>query len=246
MNELAVREAELTPAQQTLSMIANAAADPACDVEKMRALITMQNDLVAMQAKSDFGRAMVAAQNEMRPVLKNCKGNKGVAYANLEAIDRAIKPIYLSHGFVITFHIPEISGEGSNEKLKIEATLYHKGGHSEKYSMFLGNDAKGAKGGDNKTEVQGAGSSFSYAKRYLTCGIFNVSLSNEDNDGAGLHKGITLEQERTINDLLSILGISQTDDTFLAWAGADAIQHIHPGKYQQVVDGLKKRIEKAK
>jgi hypothetical protein len=240
-SELQTRELT-TPAQSAMSIIAQASADPNCDVGKMQALIAMQKDLIAIQARSEYNAAMVACQSAMGPVVRNCLNREtNQKFVNLEAIDFAIKPLYQRYGFGITVHNPAII----DGNMVVTASVLHKGGHVEEYSVQFANDSKGPKGGAVKTEIQGAVSTISYATRVLKCKIFDITIVGADKDGQ-TRKGITLEQERTIIDLLNELGMSQTDDNFLAWAGADSITHIHPGKFQQLVAGLKKRIEDAK
>jgi hypothetical protein len=41
----------------------------------------------------------------------------------------------------------------------------------------------GPKGNQNKTATHGFGSTMSYGRRYLICLIFNITLTNEDQDG---------------------------------------------------------------
>ena len=44
-------------------------------------------------------------------------------------------------------------------------------------------DGVGLKGNPNKTAVQASGSTISYGRRYLKLMVFDVVLTNEDNDG---------------------------------------------------------------
>ena len=182
---------ELSPAQQTLSIIANAAADPACDVGKMQALIDMQRGLVADEAKRQVNLAMVACQADMQPVVKNCLNREtNQKFANLEAVDAAIKPIYQRYGFGVTVHNPQIV----DGQLVVCATVIHKAGHSEPYSVIFANDSKGPKGGAVKTEIQGAVSTISYATRVLKCKIFDITITGSDQDGQRSAAHITEEQ----------------------------------------------------
>lgn len=63
--------------------------------------------------------------------------------------------------------------------------MHHVGGHCKRYEGDFPLYKAGAKGNDNKTAIQATGSTFSYARRYLTYLIFNLTVADEDTDGNG-------------------------------------------------------------
>ena len=182
-----------------MDIISQAAKDPSCDVGKMKELIAMKKDVIAFGARQAYNQAMIACQAEMGPVVKNCKnGENGSKYANLEAVDLAIKPIYQKHGFAISVHNPDVI----DGQLVVSAEVLHKGGHAEKYSVQFANDSKGPKGGPVKTEIQGSVSTISYATRVLKCKIFDITIVNSDNDGVRPAQLITEEEEFGLRNLI--------------------------------------------
>lgn len=74
----------------------------------------------------------------------------------------------------------------------------HEAGHTKRYYVDLPIDSTGIKGSVNKTGVHANGSTYSYARRYLTMMIFNVVLTNEDNgrNGGG-------EQPQSLGELMN-------------------------------------------
>lgn len=193
--ELAMRgqglEMERGTGQSVMEIIARASADPTCDVGKMKALIDMQKDLMAFEAKAKYNQAMIACQHEMQPVVKNCTNPETHSkFANLEAVDLAIKPIYQKHGFAVSVHNPQII----DGLLVVSALVLHTGGHSETYSVQFANDMKGPKGGAQKTEIQGAVSTISYGTRVLKCKIFDITIVGSDRDGSKPTQYITQDQ----------------------------------------------------
>lgn len=167
-------------ADSLLNFVASAMADPNTNVEKLEALLRIQREIVADDARLQFSRAMSLAQGEMQAVLRDAKNDQtNSKYARLETIDAAIRPVYVRHGFCLEFNSESI--EGPNERIVCEVS--HSAGHAKKFQLEAAPDTAGPQGKLNKTPLHGLGSTVSYLRRYLTCMVFNVVLANEDNDG---------------------------------------------------------------
>ena len=172
-----------TPAPESaashfLSIIDRASKDPRTNIEKLRALLDMQKEMIAEERRVAFSLAMMEAQAEMEPIVKSDKGERK-NYAKLERIDAGIRPIYTRHGFSLTFN----SKKSDDKTIYVSCKCFHKSGHTEFYELEGGIDNVGPKGEKNKTDIQGLGSSVSYLRRFLTMMIFNVVVVDEDNDG---------------------------------------------------------------
>jgi hypothetical protein len=83
--------------------------------------------------------------------------------------------------------------------------VLHSEGHRERKSLTGSLDTVGPNGSRNKTDIQGLGSSTSYLRRYLTCMIFNVTISNEDRDGNATAKTISGHQYAEIVEKLALV-----------------------------------------
>ena len=176
---LPVPASEPVLADSLLNFVARAMADPAIDAGKLEMLLRMQREIVADDARLQFNRAMSAAQGEMVAVVRDATNDQTKSrYARLETIDAAIRPIYVRHGFCLTFN-----SEQAGTDVRIVCKVAHVAGHTERYQLDAAADVAGPQGKANKTPLHGLGSTVSYLRRYLTCMIFNVVLSNEDTDG---------------------------------------------------------------
>ena len=231
---------ELAPAPAAppslLTTIADLARDPACDVEKLRALIGMQRDVMAEQARIAFDAAMADAQAEMVPVLRSAtNAHTKSRYARLEDIDNAIRPIITQHGFSLTFDNPDQSADG----IVITCAVAHRDGHVKNYKLAGARDDKGAQGNANKTPIQAIGSTISYLRRYLTCMIFNVSLTNDDNDGNEVAP-ISAKQARDLDDLLLKSGADR--EKFLAYLRVSDIADLSSRDYPRARAALEQKL----
>jgi hypothetical protein len=184
MNQIApvTVEAAAEPAvsDSLLNFVARAMTNPKINADKLEALLRMQRQIVADDAKLRFNRAMSAAQAEMTPVVRDARNSQtNSRYASLDAIDAAIRPIYTRHGFCLSFNSEPIEHAG----IRIVCEVSHEAGHSRTYQLESALDTIGPLGKANKTPLHGLGSAVSYLRRYLTGMIFHVVLTNEDTDG---------------------------------------------------------------
>lgn len=166
-----------------MSAVARAAADPSVDVEKMERLFAMHERMTARQAEQDYAAAMKAAQAAMPSIFRG-KENKQTKswYADLEAITKAIVPVYTAQGFSLSFGQADCPIDNA---IRVTCEVSHSGGHSKSFWYDNPIDDAGIAGAKNKTQTHGRASATSYARRYLTIMIFNLTLSGEDDDGNG-------------------------------------------------------------
>ena len=231
-NELA--HAAVAP-PSLLTTIADLARDPACDVEKLRALIAMQREVMAEQARIAFDAAMADAQAEMVPVLRSAtNAHTKSRYARLEDIDNAIRPLITRHGFSLTFDNPDQTVDGS----VVTCAVAHRDGHVRSYKIAGARDDKGAQGNANKTPIQAIGSTISYLRRYLTCMIFNVALTNDDTDGNEISP-ITARQARDLEVLLTETGADRAK--FLAFLRVDDLADLSSRDYPKARAALEQK-----
>lgn len=187
-----------------MSAIIRAASDPTTDVTKLERMMAMYKDLEARKAETAFNLAMSEAQTAMRPVVAD-KANSQTSskYASYGALDKAVRPIYTSHGFSLSFD----NGDGAPpDHVRVLCYVAHRDGHSRTYKTDMPADGKGAKGGDVMTKTHAAGSAMTYGQRYLLKMIFNIAVGDpwDDDDGnaAGDKDGtITAEQVAELQDL---------------------------------------------
>ena len=161
-----------------LSIIERAARDPNVDIDKMERLIAMQERIQSRQAQVDFDNAMSEAQAEMQPVRANANNPQTRSkYASYGALDEAIRPVYSSYGFSLSFNTSEA---GRTDDLRVLCRVAHRNGHREEYRMDVPADGKGIKGNEAMTRTHAAGSAATYGKRYLLGLIFNIAVVKDD------------------------------------------------------------------
>ncbi len=200
--------AKVEPATSLLNFIAQAVERPEIDADKLGKLLDMQRQIVADDAKAQFNRDFIAMQAELPRIKKNgvieyprdkTKPDgpkyKVSSYAKWEDLDRAVRPIYLRHGFSLSFTTTR-----TPEALTVIAVLRHRAGHStETPGPPLPCDASGG-----KNNIQGWGSAQSYGKRYAATAALNIITEGEDNDGAGV---VSTEQAAELDTMMRELGV---------------------------------------
>jgi len=164
-------------------------------------LMAFQTQEKALQAEERFNEAMAAAQSEIEPVARTAENSQTKSwYAKLEAVDAAIRPIYLRHGFNVAYNtVPPLTP--GNIRVECEVSL---GRHSKKYWREAPADTLGPKGTAVKTVLHGGGSTETFLKRYAVTGAFNVVFKTlVDDDGVrGGQTFIEFDQIQQLRDLI--------------------------------------------
>lgn len=168
---------------RTLAMIERLAANPDFDVEKLKALLDMQERVLDRNAKAEFFAELAVMQPDL-PVVgrhgtisvpaKDGKTGHDTPYARWEDVNAAIGPILGAHGFALSFR----TATSADGRIEITGILSHRGGHQEQTSLTLMHDSTGS-----KNAVQAIGSSVSYGKRYTAGALLNLTSRGEDDDG---------------------------------------------------------------
>jgi hypothetical protein len=224
------------PAVSLLDVISRAAGDPNVDAEKMEKLWHLHERISARQAEIAFNTAMNACQAEIPAVFRNkINEEKSSRYADLEQLDKVSRPIYTKHGFALSFGTADCPLPGHARQTCL---VSHIGGYSRLYQADIPLDLTGPKGNPNKTGVQGFGSSMSYGQRYLTKLIFNIALTNEDNDGEGGGDNDTINEEQIANIKALLTELGKDEKKFLKWAKVDSLDQIVVGAYSETIKTL--------
>jgi hypothetical protein len=230
-----------------LTMIERAARDPSVDIDKMERLFAMRERMQARDAESAFNAAMAAAQAELKPVAKNAYNEQTRSkYATLDKIASAIDPIIHKHGFGCSY------GEFQSAKENYHGTICyvtHAAGHSKEFRFEIPIDAAGMKGNVNKTPTHAYGSTTSYGCRYAKLCVFDVSTTNEDDDGnaAGgngrVTERITEEQVTALNTLLQKTDAPAANvQIIFEHFKIDNLSELTPDQYRKTVAQLNKKL----
>jgi hypothetical protein len=121
--------------------------------------------------------SMMKIQKELKTIRKNKSGYSG-RYADIENVWESIREIINNNNFVV-FH----SSCFDNGRFGVLTTALHSSGHLKtSFIPFIEWDVRST---DKKTEFRDAqdqGKELTYYKRYNLALIFNLVISDEDND----------------------------------------------------------------
>lgn len=176
-----------------MQVIAEAAADPRCDVAKMQSLLDMQRQIEDRDAEKAFTRAFIELQADLPAIKqdgkievrkKDARGERtgevqqATPYATFNSIMKSVGPLLVKHGFTLSFSTQPNEAAG---RLLVTGLLAHAAGATRSTTFPLPIEDSGS-----KNNVQGWGSSLSYGKRYCTISLLNiVSEAKEDRDTDG-------------------------------------------------------------
>ncbi len=199
-----------TPQEQTtglLAMIERVAMNPQADIEKMKALMVMRNEVVADERRQAFAKDFVDMKPHLPAVIRTKRNEQTKSnYAPLEEVNQTVDPILEKYGFATATKITS----QTPDSVTVEAELWHKGGHVEKTSITMPLDNKGSQGTVNKTLPHATRSSVTYARNTAICALLNISTENEDNDGNNVIENLaTAPQQKAIKELFDKLTPAQ-------------------------------------
>lgn len=212
-----VQAAPAMDPMQIWNSIAEMATNPDVDATKIGALLDYQERIMDRAAREAFTLAKNTAMANMPKINKDSRiehnGKLIGKYKKYEDLRRAIDPVLTPLGLRITHET------GFSEHMKmptVTAVLsFVKGGMAwteRGGEMVIPFDATGAKSG-----AQGAGSSLTYGQRYTTCAMLGIVIDNEDDDGRGGQKQITMgvDEQKLWDDGMS--HAARGTEAYAAW-----------------------------
>lgn len=254
---------ETLPAVQSetaaiLSMIERLARDPSVDIGRVERMMALHRETKLEKAREDYNIAMAAVQAELPQIKRDAKNDHTRSqYARLETIAAAVDPIITKHGLSLSYGTEDSPLQGH---YRVVCTVA-RGAHERQFHLDTPADGVGSGGKANKTAVQAMGSALSYARRYLKLMIFDIALTNEDNDGNRMEDDrpqrreperapdrqpepvkhgrpvITQAQADDLRDLLREKRAPERD--FLAWLKLPRIDDIPADIYAECVEAVR-------
>lgn len=224
-----------------LQVIERAARDTNVDIDKMERLMQMHERILEKQAEAAFNDAMNAAQAEIGRIGTDAENRQTRSwYATYAKMDSVVRPIYTKHGFSLSYD------EADSPKPEHVRVLCYvaRGGYKRTYHTDMPADGKGAKGGDVMTKTHAAGSAKQYGMRYLLKGIFNIAISDEDDDGNGASGDVITEQQAA--DLQALAEeVKANKGAFMSYFGIQRLAEMPVSKYQEAVTMLQRKRKQA-
>lgn len=215
-----------------LSIIEKVALDPNVNTEKMQQMINMQMQIFDKNAQIEFNKDMVKCQSKMPKVVRNKKNPQTrSAYASLDNVLEVVKPVYTKHGFSLSFGNKKADKE---DHVCVTCEIMHKSGYTKYHEVEWPIDNKGIAGKVNKTGIHGIASTNSYAQRYLTTMIFNIAITDFDNDGNGGGEP-TLTNEQCCDLKAIMIEVGADEGKFCKFMNVSKISEILNINYSRAI-----------
>ena len=218
-----------------MEMIAAIARDPSIPVDRIAALIGLQERMEAREAEKQFNADFAAAMLEMPRVAKRGAkkmGDKGtIMYATYDDVDATVRPIESKHGFARSF-----ATRRDDKGVMMTLRLTHRAGHSITSERPCRPDP-----GPGRNEIQAEGSGESYSRRYLTLAVWNIVTVGADDD-ADSADPITDEQAMSLHEMLDYLAMEPSRlAKFWAFVGGDLhkVEAIQRKDFDRVAGALR-------
>lgn len=140
------------------------------------------NELYRMQ-KDAWHDAMRACQSDMAPISKDATNPQTRSkYVSLPSLDAALRPIYIKHGFDVTFSTDVSLGPDTSRRVVMD--IAHEAGYSRRFCVDMPVCTTGIKGTQMMTLTHAAASALTYGRRYLLCLGFNIATEDDDGNAA--------------------------------------------------------------
>jgi len=235
-----------------LAVISQAVMDPRCDVEKMKALLDMQERIEERDSKKAFTVAFNALQAELPIINRDGKidhsadGTSGTTksgrkalqtkYATYPNLNRVVGPLLKRHGFTFSSAMePEPSGA-----MVVTSTLEHVDGFSRTTHFRVTADATGG-----KNNQQGWGSSQQYGMRYNMIALLNIvteAKEDADNDGFAQDAPITAAQ---LKELIKLADDADADKAkFCILLNVESMADIPQSRFAEAKQQLQRKLKK--
>lgn len=225
-------------------LIERAAFDPDFKVEKLQALLDMRDTEVMRESERRFNAALVAAQAEMEPIRNDANNPQTRSnYSTLANVIRAVAPIYTRHGLAPSFGTEPLDGE----KIRVYGILSHRDGGARRYSIDMPTETKGIRGSDMMTKTHAVMSAFTYGKRNLLMGMFNLSTEDDDGNAASRRQPYRASAQPDVSTARSM-------DELIDVRTGEVVEHIDPfaiemnegSSWGQFIEPMQKYLNQSK
>jgi hypothetical protein len=228
------------PSDPILVMIANAARDPAVDIEKFERLMSLRERVSLADARRSFYAALAKAKGEFGPILKtrvvdyehkSGDGRTNYKYEELADVGAVVDPVLSKHGLSYRH---KSSQEGP--KIKVTCILSHEDGYSEENSLEGVEDKSG-----QKNPNQAIASTVTYLQRYTLKEALGIGAGRDD-DGAGGEPVDPIIELDDIAYVEQLIRDTQSDlAKFLETIEAPSIAEMRVSQYKRAIGLLNRK-----
>ena len=243
-HSIAVREATAieTYSDDAFNKVIEAVTRGDMPVETVERLVALAERMQDNRRKQAFTEAMARLQAKVPQITKEgrivVKGSERSRYARLEDIHTVMQPLLAEEGFSIAVDEDSRTDATATFTMKVS----HREGHAEIKRLTVPHD-KAAVGqyGPIRSAIQDAGSTASYARRYLYKMHFNLVENDEDRDGMSLDM-LTPDQAKDLELLAD--EVKADKKRFLEYMSADSFEHILLRDLRKAVTALEAKRKK--
>ena len=225
-------------------MIANAARDPAVDIEQFERLMALRERAGQADARRSFYAALAKAKGEFGPILKTRQvdyphkdggGRTNYKYEELADVGAVVDPILSKHGLGYRHKSTQ---EGP--KIKVTCILSHEDGYSEENSLEGVEDKSGM-----KNPNQAIASTVTYLQRYTLKEALGIGAGRDDDAAGGAPEDPAIEAD-DVAYVEQLIRDTETDlAKFLEFVRAPSIAEMRMSQFKIGVAGLNDKKRKA-
>ena len=220
-----------------MQLVRDLATDPTADPEKFKALLEVQKDWEANEARKAFAAAITGFQSECPIIEPLDRGGKGV-YAKLDRIHRETRTLRTKYKLAVMWAKSVLSEDQT--MCHLEGMLTHGDGHSitVAYDIPIPDAITSSSGKSVMNAAQRMGSATTYARRYGECAVLGiVTGKDDDGEGAAADKTISADQAKII--FLALKDCPPgTDFKALEFAGVNTVPEIPSAKFPAIIKKL--------
>lgn len=222
-----------------LQIIADAAANPSINADKMSALLTLQERIMEHEKSAALNAALALLTPKLTRLKKSKAGAKtrdGAVkyfYTPREDIDSMLRPLLRDCGLSLSFTARDIGGKAWFVATVTEIT---KGGFKEAMMPYAPDSSN-----SQLNEPQKVSSGLSYAERHAIAMLFNLVTEGAD-DNAESTSTIDREQVQQLRILIDKSGANEVK--FLAYMNVDALEEIQSNQFAKAVIQLTEKINR--
>ena len=239
-----VAPAGAQPSDPILLMIANAARDPAVDIEKFERLMSLRERASLADARRAFYAALARAKGEFGPILKTRQvdyphkdggGRTSYRYEELADVGAVVDPVLSKHGLSYRHKSTQEGG-----KIRVTCILSHEDGYSEENSLEGAEDKSGM-----KNPNQAIASTVTYLQRYTLKEALGIGAGRDDDDAGGAPEDPVIEPDDVVYIETLIRDTESNLAIFLETIGAPSIAEMRMSQFKRATALLNEKKRRA-
>lgn len=214
------------------SQMIELAVSKGADLEKLSALLTLQERWEANEAKKAYNVAMSDFKANPPEINKDRKVSFGTTtynHASLYNVTEKINSALSTHGLSASWTTKQ------NGSIIVTCKITHVKGHSEETTLSAPADASGS-----KNAIQAIGSTITYLERYTLLALTGLATFDQDNDAQGAVEHIDDKQLSQVLDFVDSKNVNV--EKFCKAFGISKVGDLPKTRFDEAINALKAKI----